>query len=89
MVAAPPAVIFALLTDPAEHVTLDGIGAVHGVVEAPDQLQLGSVFRMQMKGYKTTNTVATALEQTLSALETRFGPTAAPAVPVATAERIS
>ena len=56
-VAAPPAAVFALLTDPAAHVTIDGSGTVQAVVEAPDRLVLGSEFRMRMKGYTTTNRV--------------------------------
>ena len=56
-VAAPPAGVFALLTDPVKHAELDGSGTVQGVVEAPTRLELGSVFRMRMKGYSTTNTV--------------------------------
>ncbi|MGX2995220.1 SRPBCC family protein [Streptomyces sp. JNUCC 64] len=56
-VGAAPSVVFALLTAPDEHVGLDGTGEVRGVVEAPERLELGSVFRMRMKGYTTTNTV--------------------------------
>ena len=56
-VAAPPAAVFALLTDPVKHAELDGSGTVQGVVDAPARLELGSVFRMRMKGYSTTNTV--------------------------------
>jgi hypothetical protein len=57
VVAAAPSVLFALLTDPGEHVRLDGSGTVKGVVDGPARLELGSVFRMRMKGYTTTNTV--------------------------------
>lgn len=56
-VAAPPAVLFALLSDPREHAALDGSGGVQGVIDAPERLVLGSEFRMQMKGYKTLNRV--------------------------------
>lgn len=56
-VAAPPATVFALLTDPTAHAALDGSGTVQGVVDAPVRLELGSVFRMRMKGYSTTITV--------------------------------
>lgn len=57
VVATAPAAVFALLVDPREHRGLDGAAMVQGVVYGPDRLTLGSVFRMQMKGYKTTNTV--------------------------------
>ena len=56
-VAAPPAAVFALLTDPAAHVALDGSGTVQAVVDAPHRLVLGSEFRMRMKGYTTQNRV--------------------------------
>jgi hypothetical protein len=57
VVAAAPSVIFALLADPRQHAGVDGTGAVKGVLEGPQRLELGSVFRMRMKGYTTTNTV--------------------------------
>ena len=57
VVTASPAAVFALLTDPAAHVVLDGSGTVQAVVEAPEALVLGSEFRMRMKGYTTRNTV--------------------------------
>ncbi|MFI5619753.1 SRPBCC family protein [Streptomyces sp. NPDC051567] len=57
VVAATPSVIFTLLTAPGEHAGLDGTGEVRGVVEGPQRLELGSVFRIRMKGYTTTNTV--------------------------------
>ncbi|WP_215453317.1 SRPBCC family protein [Streptomyces sp. ATCC 21386] len=56
-VAANPSAIFALLAAPGEHAGLDGTGQVQGVVEGPERLELGSVFRMRMKGYTTTNTI--------------------------------
>ena len=56
-VPAAPSVLFALLTDPREHPGLDGSDTVRAVVDGPTQLELGSVFRMRMKGYTTTNTV--------------------------------
>jgi len=56
-VAAPPAVLFALLTDAAAHPALDATGSVTAVVEAPNPLVLGSVFRMRMRGYTTRNVV--------------------------------
>lgn len=57
VIAAPASAVFALFTDPQEHARIDGIGAVRGVVDAPARLVAGSVFRMQMSGYRTTNTV--------------------------------
>lgn len=57
VVATAPAAVFALLADPRQHPGLDGAAMVKGVVAGPDRLALGSVFRMQMKGYQTTNTV--------------------------------
>jgi uncharacterized protein YndB with AHSA1/START domain len=59
-VPASPAAVFALLTDAQRHPEIDGSGAVRGVVDAPDQLVLGSTFTMQMKAgipYTTRNTV--------------------------------
>ena len=56
-VPAAPSVVFALLTDPSEHPGLDGSDTVRAVVDGPTRLDLGSVFRMRMKGYTTTNTV--------------------------------
>ncbi|MER8236612.1 SRPBCC family protein [Streptomyces sp. NPDC094049] len=67
VVAAPPTVVFALLTAPGEHAGLDGTGEVQGVVEGPQRLELGSVFRMRMKGYTTTNTVVEFEHDTLIA----------------------
>ncbi|WP_405644240.1 SRPBCC family protein [Streptomyces uncialis] len=57
VVAATPSAIFALLAAPGEHAGLDGTGEVRGVIEGPQRLERGSVFRMRMKGYTTTNTV--------------------------------
>ena len=48
VIGAAPAAIFAVLTDPRTHVALDGSGTVQGVVDAPERLELGSHFRMQM-----------------------------------------
>jgi hypothetical protein len=39
IVPASPATVFALLSDPNEHVALDGSGTVQAVVEAPARLQ--------------------------------------------------
>ena len=56
-VPVAPSVVFALLTDPGEHPGLDGSDTVRAVVDGPARLEQGSVFRMRMKGYTTTNTV--------------------------------
>jgi hypothetical protein len=59
--AAPPAMIFALLADAANHPVLDGSGAVKSPRTGGGQpLHLGSVFDMSMKmglPYETRNTV--------------------------------
>lgn len=67
VVANTPAAIFALLADPHQHPDVDGSDSVRSVVEGPDRLVMGSVFRMQMKGYKTTNTVVEFAPDTLIA----------------------
>ncbi len=36
---------------------MDGSDTIKGLVDGPARLELGSVFRMRMKGYSTTNTV--------------------------------
>jgi len=57
VVAATPAEVFALLTDPREHPALDGSGTVKALVDGPARLTAGSVFRMKMSGYTTENRV--------------------------------
>ena len=59
-IAAPPPVVFAILTDPRQHVRIDGSGTVRGVVSGPDRLELGSRFGMSMRigaPYRIRNTV--------------------------------
>jgi len=59
-VPASASAVFALLADARRHPEIDGSGAVRRVVEAPDQLVLGSVFVIRMKAgmlYATRNTV--------------------------------
>ncbi len=59
-IAAPPAVVFAILTDPRQHARIDGSGTVRDAVSGPDRLELGSEFGMDMKNgakYKMKNTV--------------------------------
>lgn len=45
----PPAAIWAVIASPHGHVDMDGSGTVQGVASGPDELELGSKFRMKMK----------------------------------------
>ena len=59
-VDAPPAVVFAIVSDPRQHSRIDGSGTVRGSVSGPDALVLGSEFGMDMKmgaPYKIKNKV--------------------------------
>jgi uncharacterized protein YndB with AHSA1/START domain len=59
-IAAPPAEVFALLSDAAKHVEFDGSGTVRGTRQASRPLSLGTRFGMAMHmglGYRTSNTV--------------------------------
>jgi uncharacterized protein YndB with AHSA1/START domain len=61
-VDAPPATIFAILSDPAQHARIDGSGSVGSVIEAPARLRdKGDTFTVHMKlfgvPYKITNKV--------------------------------
>lgn len=59
-IAAPPAVVFAILADPRQHARIDGSGTVRGAVTGPERLELGSEFAMGMRkgaGYTMTNRV--------------------------------
>ncbi len=59
-IAAPPATVFAILSDPRQHPRIDGSGNVKGSISGPDSLELGSEFGMDMKqgaSYKIKNTV--------------------------------
>jgi uncharacterized protein YndB with AHSA1/START domain len=59
-IAAPPSVVFAILSDPRQHARIDGSGTVKVVVSGPERLELGSRFGMSMrKGapYRITNKV--------------------------------
>jgi uncharacterized protein YndB with AHSA1/START domain len=59
-IKAPPAEIFALLSDAAKHHELDGSGTVRGTKAASRPLALGTTFGMSMHmgvGYSTSNTV--------------------------------
>lgn len=57
---APPEVVFAILTDPAQHPRIDGSGTVKASRGGSQRLELGSTFGMDMKmgaDYKIGNTV--------------------------------
>ncbi|MFB9314369.1 SRPBCC family protein [Nocardioides plantarum] len=59
-IAAPAAVVFAILADPRQHARIDGSGNVRDAVDGPERLVLGSRFAMGMKkgaSYQTKNTV--------------------------------
>lgn len=60
-IAAPPAVVFAILSDPRQHARIDGSGSVQGVIDGPDRLTKGDRFGVDMKlfglPYKITNVV--------------------------------
>ncbi|HEX4189813.1 MAG TPA: SRPBCC family protein [Marmoricola sp.] len=59
-IAAPPSVVFAILSDPRQHPRIDGSGNVREAVSGPDKLELGSEFGMSMKmgaPYKMKNRV--------------------------------
>ena len=48
-VDAPVERVFALLSDPHQHVALDGSGTVRGVLRGPDRLGPGDAFWMRMR----------------------------------------
>jgi uncharacterized protein YndB with AHSA1/START domain len=59
-IAASPEVVFSILADARQHARIDGSGTVRGAVSAPDRLELGSEFGMDMKmgaPYKIKNRV--------------------------------
>ncbi|SDU79522.1 SRPBCC family protein [Jiangella alkaliphila] len=49
VVAAPAAVIFAILADPRQHHRIDGSGSVQSIVSAPARLTLGTSFSVGMR----------------------------------------
>jgi hypothetical protein len=59
-VAAPPEVVFAILSDPRQHARIDGSGSVRELVKGPERLSKGATFGMDMKlfglPYKIRNT---------------------------------
>lgn len=59
-IAATPAAIFAVLSDPSLHAVIDGSGTVHGARSNERQLRLGSKFSMGMRmgvPYRISNEV--------------------------------
>ncbi|WP_375490501.1 SRPBCC family protein [uncultured Jatrophihabitans sp.] len=71
---APPAEIFALLSDPDRHPEIDGSGTVRGVQASTAPLRAGSVFDMHMKhgySYSTRNTVVELQPDRVIAWQTR------------------
>jgi len=77
IIPAPPAAIFALLTDVNRHRDIDGSGTVRDARGEPDRLQLGSTFGMSMKmgmPYSMVSTVIEFEEDRRIAWQTR-GPT--------------
>ena len=48
VVGAPPARVFAILSDPRQHPEFDGSGTVKAALKAPERLELGSTFGMRM-----------------------------------------
>jgi len=60
VIAAEPAAIFSVLTDPAQHAVIDGSGTVRKARGNPERLELGSTFSMDMRillPYVMKNTV--------------------------------
>lgn len=60
VIPAPPAAIFALLSDASKHPLIDGSGTVKQAKGEPEPLTLGSKFGMSMKlgvRYSTVNTI--------------------------------
>ena len=59
-IQAPPATVFAIISDPRQHARIDGSGTVREAVDGPERLELGSTFGMNMKigaPYRTKNKV--------------------------------
>ena len=60
VVDAPPAAVFAVLTDPRAHPDFDGSGMLRSAISGPDRLTEGSRFGMAMSigvPYRIQNTV--------------------------------
>lgn len=74
IIKAPPAEIFAILTDPYQHHLIDGSKSIHGIVSAPEKLQLGSEFSVRMRiivPYVMRNTVTEYAENQLVVWRTK------------------
>ncbi|MDJ0313126.1 SRPBCC family protein [Arthrobacter sp. H35-D1] len=60
-IAAPAAVIFAILSDPSQHPAIDGSNTVRHLRKGPPQLAIGSTFTVSMRlwgvRYRVTNRV--------------------------------
>ncbi|SDU76909.1 SRPBCC family protein [Jiangella alkaliphila] len=71
VVAAPAAVIFAILADPRQHHRIDGSGSVQSIVSAPARLTRGTSFSVGMRlfgvRYVITNRVVEYHEDRLIA----------------------
>lgn len=48
-IAAPPSVVFAIVSDPRAHPRIDGSGSVQQVIDGPDRLAKGAVFGVSMR----------------------------------------
>ncbi len=57
-IAAPPAVVFAIVADPHQHPRIDGSGSVQGVIEGPDHATLGDRFHVSMRLFGVPYTIA-------------------------------
>jgi len=53
VVAAPPSVVFDILTDPRMHPVIDGSGMLQGRISGPQRLERGSRFGMRMRILRT------------------------------------
>ncbi len=69
-IAASPATIFAILSDPRRHKDIDGSSTITASISGPEKLELGSKFGMKMHlgiNYRITNTVVEYREDELIA----------------------
>ena len=62
VVPTSPAVVFALLADPARHADVDGSGTVKGRLRGPSRLSLGARFGMRMRWVLPYVMVSTVVE---------------------------
>jgi uncharacterized protein YndB with AHSA1/START domain len=60
-IAAPPAAVFAIVTNPHQHPRIDGSGSVRSLIAGPDHVTKGDTFHVSMRlfgvPYTITNTV--------------------------------